>query len=303
MTTNNYYGSEQQAKDLLRTASHLAAQIATKEKSYKGSWQSRGGIGAFMMLARKWDRIEPTAKSNGYDIWRTWDAMEEFADGDMNDIEDLCGYLLHVINEMRVKRPRESEQEYQESKKSALVVEYDTTAPDNTKYFIGGRTLDSNEVRLTEEEWHTLEKTGTVKLANCILTRITRENIINDNLFNVSPLTGFMDPPDGLTIEVDGVINRDVKAGERVTSADFQPNPTPGTWEESHPHNYPSAGNQCPQCNATSPSSTGNVCKCRLCGCEFPKKDQGISAFDQKFPQAMINRSKSQPETNDIIKG
>ena len=27
------------------------------EKSYGDSWRKRGGVGAFMMLARKWDRI------------------------------------------------------------------------------------------------------------------------------------------------------------------------------------------------------------------------------------------------------
>ena len=28
------------------------------EKSYGNSWKQRGGVGAFMMLARKWDRLE-----------------------------------------------------------------------------------------------------------------------------------------------------------------------------------------------------------------------------------------------------
>ena len=28
------------------------------EQSYGNSWKKRGGIGAFMMLARKWDRLE-----------------------------------------------------------------------------------------------------------------------------------------------------------------------------------------------------------------------------------------------------
>ena len=32
--------------------------LRSKERTYKGSWKKRGGIGAFMMLARKWDRIE-----------------------------------------------------------------------------------------------------------------------------------------------------------------------------------------------------------------------------------------------------
>jgi hypothetical protein len=34
------------------------AHLREKEATYKGSWKKRGGIGAFMMLARKWDRLE-----------------------------------------------------------------------------------------------------------------------------------------------------------------------------------------------------------------------------------------------------
>ena len=32
--------------------------LKNAEVSYGDSWRKRGGIGAFMMLARKWDRIE-----------------------------------------------------------------------------------------------------------------------------------------------------------------------------------------------------------------------------------------------------
>lgn len=34
------------------------AALREKEKTYQGSWKRRGGVGAFMMLARKWDRLE-----------------------------------------------------------------------------------------------------------------------------------------------------------------------------------------------------------------------------------------------------
>ena len=36
------------------------------ETSYGDSWRRRGGVGAFMMLARKWDRIEN--QTNKYNI-------------------------------------------------------------------------------------------------------------------------------------------------------------------------------------------------------------------------------------------
>ncbi len=32
--------------------------LQEKEATYRGSWKRRGGVGAFMMLARKWDRLE-----------------------------------------------------------------------------------------------------------------------------------------------------------------------------------------------------------------------------------------------------
>jgi len=34
------------------------AGLMKAEAQYKGSWKRRGGIGAYMMLCRKWDRIE-----------------------------------------------------------------------------------------------------------------------------------------------------------------------------------------------------------------------------------------------------
>ena len=37
--------------------------LIESEKSYGDSWKRRGGTGAFMMLARKFDRIEQQAES------------------------------------------------------------------------------------------------------------------------------------------------------------------------------------------------------------------------------------------------
>ena len=38
--------------------------LVEKEDDYGDSWKRRGGIGAFMMLARKWDRIEKCSHRN-----------------------------------------------------------------------------------------------------------------------------------------------------------------------------------------------------------------------------------------------
>jgi hypothetical protein len=37
--------------------------IHIKEAEYDASWKKRGGVGAFMMLARKWDRLENQDKA------------------------------------------------------------------------------------------------------------------------------------------------------------------------------------------------------------------------------------------------
>ena len=43
------------------TAADISGLVKA-ERSYGDSWRRRGGIGAFMMLARKWDRIENQAQ-------------------------------------------------------------------------------------------------------------------------------------------------------------------------------------------------------------------------------------------------
>ena len=72
------------------------------EKSYGDSWKKRGGIGAFMMLARKWDRIENQVNDCNYDIFL---ALEEDGrqEGLIDDIRDLRRYLLLVEAEMALQ--------------------------------------------------------------------------------------------------------------------------------------------------------------------------------------------------------
>tara|TARA_B100000900_G_scaffold406951_1_gene418825 strand:- start:8010 stop:8342 length:333 start_codon:yes stop_codon:yes gene_type:complete len=73
------------------------------EKSYGTSWKQRGGVGAFMMLARKWDRLENQVKKHGWDVFQT--ALEDSrAEGILDDIGDLRRYLLlvesHIFDQM-----------------------------------------------------------------------------------------------------------------------------------------------------------------------------------------------------------
>ena len=73
------------------------------EKSYGDSWKKRGGIGAFMMLARKWDRIENQSNDYTYDIFL---ALEEDQrpEGLIDDIRDLRRYLLLVEAQISLQK-------------------------------------------------------------------------------------------------------------------------------------------------------------------------------------------------------
>ena len=71
------------------------AKLKHAQESYGDSWRSRGGVGAFMMLARKWDRIENQVSKDGYDIFKTiYDDPSN--SGILDDIRDLRRYLLLV---------------------------------------------------------------------------------------------------------------------------------------------------------------------------------------------------------------
>ena len=91
-------------------------QLEQKDREYGGSWLKRGGVGAFMMLARKWDRLEQAMTSevvlrsrsvpgpdmivDRYDVLTraVADGREE---GILDDIGDLRRYLLLVEAEVR----------------------------------------------------------------------------------------------------------------------------------------------------------------------------------------------------------
>lgn len=71
--------------------------LIEKGRTYGSSWRKRGGIGAFMMLARKWDRIEN--QSTGWDIFKAIQKELDLGvtkDGILDDIRDLRSYLLLV---------------------------------------------------------------------------------------------------------------------------------------------------------------------------------------------------------------
>ncbi len=84
--------------------------LVKAQESYGDSWRSRGGVGAFMMLARKWDRIENQVTKDGYDIFKTI-TNDPSNDGILDDIRDLRRYLLLVESQCSEK-PYEDNTEY-----------------------------------------------------------------------------------------------------------------------------------------------------------------------------------------------
>ena len=90
--------------------------LVEKDREYGRSWMKRGGVGAFMMLARKWDRIEqrvsrsfrtPVQLGEPRDVTK-WDIFahlecDKREESLIDDIRDLRNYLLLVEEEMMEK--------------------------------------------------------------------------------------------------------------------------------------------------------------------------------------------------------
>jgi hypothetical protein len=82
--------------------------VDKKDRSYGGSWKRRGGVGAFMMLARKWDRLENEMQKVGvnYDIFKCIE-LEERVQGEdgtaLAEIRDLRRYCMLVEAEMMAR--------------------------------------------------------------------------------------------------------------------------------------------------------------------------------------------------------
>lgn len=93
-----------------------ALEIA--EANYGSSWKKRGGVGAYMMMTRKGDRVENALRPSDDDESRAnlktdtpvapWDIFGAIAadtrpEGIIDDIRDLRRYLLLVESEMRAR--------------------------------------------------------------------------------------------------------------------------------------------------------------------------------------------------------
>jgi hypothetical protein len=82
-----------------KLATRDVQELEQAEKSYGDSWCRRGGVGAFMMLARKWDRIEQQTRKEKYDVFTAIE-KDPSDTGILDDIRDLRRYLLLVESHM-----------------------------------------------------------------------------------------------------------------------------------------------------------------------------------------------------------
>ncbi|KKN53701.1 hypothetical protein LCGC14_0599560 [marine sediment metagenome] len=79
-----------------------AAGLKKAHESYGPSWKQRGGIGAYMVMIRKFDRMEMCAEKFGWDIFK---AVQDDprAEGILDDIRDARRYLMLIESVLREK--------------------------------------------------------------------------------------------------------------------------------------------------------------------------------------------------------
>ena len=88
-------------QEVEKVAGEDVVNLDMAERSYGDSWNQRGGVGAFMMLARKWDRLEKQVNEHGYDVFKAANE-DQRPEGIMDDIRDLRRYLFLVEAELRI---------------------------------------------------------------------------------------------------------------------------------------------------------------------------------------------------------
>jgi hypothetical protein len=104
------------SEDIRAIASADVVGLKQAAKSYGPSWKQRGGVGAFMMLARKWDRLEPQVKKHGWDVFKAI-AKDQRPEGIIDDIRDLRRYLLLVEAEMRAQGAASAKATHRDNKR------------------------------------------------------------------------------------------------------------------------------------------------------------------------------------------
>jgi hypothetical protein len=129
-----------------------AEGLLAAHKHYGNSWKKRFGVGAFMMLARKIDRLEKFAEEYSYDIFKAMDA-DTRGEGIIDDIRDLRRYLL-LIEAEAAARGIECAQATHRDNIS------ETAKAAEERYAIGGKlremvvNVDGHRVANDDKTWH-----------------------------------------------------------------------------------------------------------------------------------------------------
>lgn len=113
--TSKEQGFRVQLETQLSTAIEV---ILCKNREYGGSWKSRGGVGAFMMFARKWDRLENALTirndqgvSVGFRDLFEVAVTDDRPEGIVDDLEDLRNYLILAIDEINRRKSEATSQD------------------------------------------------------------------------------------------------------------------------------------------------------------------------------------------------
>lgn len=77
-----------------------AAGLLKAHESYGDSWKKRGGIGAYMGMIRKFDRMEHQVERYGYDVVKAVEA-DQRPEGLIDDIRDARRYLMLIESWLR----------------------------------------------------------------------------------------------------------------------------------------------------------------------------------------------------------
>lgn len=129
-------------------AENDARCVVAKDIEYGGSWLKRGGVSVFMMLARKWDRIEELMQRPGplrWDILRHAYA-DDRDEGLLDDIRDLRRYLILVESEIL----HQIEEETKRAHRAVMVGAGNTIAKEMDKHPALRDTGDPEEIGTTE---------------------------------------------------------------------------------------------------------------------------------------------------------
>lgn len=82
-------------EELDRIAKNDVEALKASQKNYGDSWCRRGGIGAYMIMIRKFDRLDNYMPNFNYDIFKAIndDSRKENV---LNDIQDARRYLMLI---------------------------------------------------------------------------------------------------------------------------------------------------------------------------------------------------------------